>query len=397
MLGITVLSGAVWGGGSENIVNNGPVSPAGFFLGCLVFFAAMGWFPARRGHGGKQALAAELLASLFDGGGGHRGGRGGGTPGQRGPQWHCSSCGGLPNDTTRKACRGCGGKRAACEAAASTRKGKDGDTAAKSGTRTVSAEGSPPETAAVPPRPWPRGPAPEERAAAAATKAGALEAAAESLREAGLETEAAGHAKAAAALRKAAAPESAGGRLDACARFVVRAERCVAGAKEAVAAAEAAFHEARATQQRLEEELADGRRRLDELRVALSEPAPSLATVPGPSAGFVSDVQALLQGLENGGWASAATPPPEPVLAAMRRLHMAVAESAPLPAPRLDAPLEPDTSRALAPDAPDAAATVVPDGSDGDAAMGELTDVDSDDEAALAGIALRLKRARHRR
>ena len=299
----------------------------------------MGWTSSRRGNGDRQALAAELLASLFGGfrggagaggsgsggGGGNKGGEGGGKPGnrgKRGPQWTCGHCK-LPNDASRCVCRSC--KRACPQEPRGAGKAEKASTA-------------PQAVVPVAPRPWPRPPTPEERADVASSKAAALETAAAHLRAGGLEDEATAHEKSAAALRKEAAPESAGGRLDACAGFVARAEKRVEGAKAAVQTAETALAEARATQERLEDELAEGRRRLGELRAELAAVPAAQHTAP-PDTSLLGDVHTLLTLMEGG--ACQFGTGSEPVLVAMQRLHAAIGGAVPVPAPELGAPLEP--------------------------------------------------------
>jgi hypothetical protein len=333
----------------------------------------MAWKVAQRRRGGgtseKSELAAEILASLL---GAQK--KGGGAT-DRGPQWRCGECGGCSNDTSRAKCRNCG----------ATKGGRAGR-GAKSGV-------VPPGVEPVPPRAWPRPPTPEERAANSADKAAALRAAAEVLRAAGFEDEAAVLDKPAADLVKLGAAEKPGSRLDACASFVTRAEKRVEGATVVLVAAELALEDARAQQVRLKEELAEGKRRLEELRADLSATTPAVSAAPLAEGPLVGDVKALLAVLESGSWAAAASLP-ESMLDAMRRLHAAVEVVAPLPPPRLDAALEPRA-------AVDAAAHHVPDtssegfGDDEDAVMGELDAAETDE--ALADIARRLKRARRQR
>ena len=233
-------------------------------------------------------MATDLLRSLF-GGGGPTGG------GDRGSQWLCGKCGGLPNDLSRKKCRRCGGTRASCESRSTGGKGNGRGSKGGSG---GGGGGPPPQTKAGPqagggpaspggggpapagpevtspaPRQWPaRPPAPEARAAAAARKADALTAAAATLREAGLTSEADALGKPAAQLQKAVAEPKPGARLDACAAFVERASKRLTAAQEEVAAAEEALAAARDRVASLEQELSEGRHRLEELRVAADQP-----------------------------------------------------------------------------------------------------------------------------
>jgi hypothetical protein len=252
--------------------------------------------------------------------------------------------------------------------------------------------------APAPPRTWPRPPTPEERAANTADKAAALRSAAEVLRAAGLEDEAAGLDKPAATLEKESAPERPGGRLDACAGFVARAEKRMEGAKAAVMAAEIALKDAHAQQARLQEELAEGKRLMEELRADLLASTPAASPAAAATADLMGDLKALLQGLENGGWACTAAPP-ESVLVAMARLHSAVAAAAPMPVPELDKPLEQDPCHDRAAMNAAATAPMPEDTSDEeDAVMEELEGADSDE--ALVAIARRLqsvKRARRHR
>ena len=327
-------------------------------------------------------MAAEVLAALFAGGRGHDGrGPSAGGAWERGPQWKCHACNDLPNDASRQKCRRCGGARSLCEA-------KGGEQRAQQASLDV---------APTPLRPWPRAPAPEERAEAAASKATALEAAAASLRAAGLEEEAAAHEKSAAALRKAAVSEPAGGRLDACAGFVARAEKRVEAARSAVQAAEAALEEARAAQRRLEDELAEGRDRLDKLRAelfaapgGLPEATPSV----NPAGGFVEDVKGLLTLMEGGacqfGVGSGT------VLETMRRLHTAMEAFAPAPTPDVSGPLEPSVPAAAV---SGSAALNAGEGKDEeeedeDAAMKDLQSAESGDEEAIVAAARRLRQSK---
>ena len=221
--------------------------------------------------------------------------------------------------------------------------------------------------------------------------------AAANLRAGGLEDEAVAHERSAAALRKGAAPESAGGRLDACAGFVARAEKRVEGAKAAVQTAEAALAEARAAQERLEDVLAERRRRLGDLRAELAA-APAAQTAP-PDTSLLGDVQALLTLMEGGACQFGAGS--EPVLAAMQRLHAAIGVAAPAPVPELGAslespvPLEPSTL--LAPLSPQAAAAANAEDPDEDDAMRELDSAESGDDAALVAAARRLRQTRSAR
>ncbi|CAK0811551.1 unnamed protein product, partial [Prorocentrum cordatum] len=123
---------------------------------------------------------------------------------------------------------------------------------------------------AVPPRHWPaRPPAPEERAAAAAGKTAALGEAEE---------------------EAAAADAKPGARLDSCTAFVSRAERRLAAVRADVEVAEAAAAAARARVAELDEELQEGKRRLEELR----ESAPADGLLPG----VLADVRTVLDVLE---------------------------------------------------------------------------------------------------
>lgn len=226
----------------------------------------------RRGKQGKARAeaAAEILRALFSdsGGGGASGkgkGKGKGAGSQRGAQWYCGSCNGLPNDLTRKVCRRCGRKHVIENRSSSQGSVRD----VHPQQNTANAPGI--VVQPVAPRSWPNRPLPPEvKRANAASKAATLENVLGDLRAAGLESEAALLEKPALKFQKESAdhenPES---KLTACSKFVLRAERRVEKSREALRDAEQALADMRIQHAELEKELAEGQSRLDSLRQAV--------------------------------------------------------------------------------------------------------------------------------
>ena len=264
------------------------------------------WQRANRARDGGQPqrgpirnlIAEELRKALF----GSPSRAAGGAYVSRGAQWCCSKCN-VPNDMYRKVCRRCGSGRPTTPAKPPTSKRSSPpapNTGHGSGTNVSSPTGG---VAPVPPRVWPRRPpAPEVKSAAVESQTAALASAAAVLREAVL-NDAAGllEAPAKQVQRVAGCVENTrpGARLDACTEYVQRAERRLVAADKAVKDAEAALETARAQRAQLDQELAEGRDKLEQLKNDVL-PSAALDTTPQTLQveALENSVQSLLAALD---------------------------------------------------------------------------------------------------
>lgn len=330
-------------------------------------------------------LAGEVLRALFTPSAGTSQQYGQGQ--QNRPQWYCGACSGLPNNLSRKICRGCGKERPKKSQSATGQKSS----------RVLSEAPAP-----VLPRPWPvRPPAPEIKKIEAESRLQALQEAAAKLRSVGLEDEAVLLEKPASKLQKTSTQEQKpGARLDACAAYVQRAERRVQDASRSVEAAEKALEDAKARYMELEAELESGRVRLESLRVevAAAEAPETEARTPRENLNaqtpsfevLLHASRELLMRLENSSACNGAIGNylPDSIVEAARKLNDIQSSMAPLPFPSLDAALEEDAP------AEKAESVGIVDSESEDDVMDQLDGADDADESKLLEIARRLKRAR---
>ncbi|CAK0828608.1 unnamed protein product, partial [Prorocentrum cordatum] len=284
----------------------------------------MAWQTVQRRRGrnaGGAELAADLLQSLFEGGG-RRNGKQQPDPPLRRAEWRCGcDC---TNWAERADCRRCGAARggapAACPPPAPAAAGEAG------------AAAWPALPNARPLRPGAQADA-LRRATAAARKAGAHPAALEALEQ----DEAAARAR--------QAQQRSGNRLEGLRAAARKAAAAATAADEAVAAATRRAEEARAAAAAAE---AAAREEEEAAQTAAAEAAArGEAAAPARDAGAEQLLQAtreLLDRLETHAWGDA----PEPLLAAMAAAHAALeAAGPPPPPPDLDAELGAGTDNEL--------------------------------------------------
>ena len=272
-------------------------------------------------------------------------------------EWRCGGCN-VTNFADRESCRGCKAGRAGAKASCPPPPKQKVPAAGITRIRLTAGSS------------WS---APVGEGQKQSAKADALQHSLVLARKAGFSTEvlASMEADVAAARRAVVDGRSLGDRINIASARVKRTAKQASAAEEAAKAAAAKAEEARAELQQAEAELM-------ELQ-ALVAPAPSAQQTPVAATCVAEGLRSLLAALENAPLINC----PESVLSAMRALHGSLGSAEVEPA-RLD-----EAMSAYEEEEP------TDTGGDADTSLQELVDADDSlDDAALAAMARRLKRAR---